>query len=452
MFGKFLLRIALAAVPFAVAVSCDGSGNEPVVNPEITISGNGTLEVSSQGETVTLDFSVDNPVEGGTVDCKTGAEWIRCVSIDPNAGEAVIEIDENMYDTERRADVVLSYLYDNAGNSGAVADTVSVLQRGVEVPYDRIFEATYFSGEYFGDMYGNDGETNYAIIFSDAPGSGQNLSAGGTYYQLDIFSSEPSDLGNILLPEGEYRLGPAGETEEMTFTSDYSYWFKVNGDGSGYEIPYRYFTEGVLKVSYEDGTAVFNAELVDEAGERHKLLYSGDGLISNGLIESSLEGDVDVDCSEMGVSAIYYGDFYFTNTSDWFIIMASPSGEVLQLDICTSPSNTFEDGLPAGRFVASSEEYAGYEGEFVRGYIEGMYSASWYYNEDQAGNIIGPLAPLRTGEIIISINSDGSYTINVACGDDDTPANMITAEWTGFPEFIDESFMYGSGMRNTSRR
>ena len=57
MFGKFLLRIALAAVPFAVAVSCDGSGNEPVVNPEITISGNGTLEVSSQGETVTLDFS-----------------------------------------------------------------------------------------------------------------------------------------------------------------------------------------------------------------------------------------------------------------------------------------------------------------------------------------------------------------------------------------------------------
>ena len=428
MFGKFLLRIALAAVPFAVAVSCDGSGNEPVVNPEITISGNGTLEVSSQGER------------------------IRCVSIDPNAGETVIEIDENMYDTERRADVVLSYLYDNAGNSGAVADTVSVLQRGVEVPYDHIFEATYFSGEYFGDMYGNDGETNYAIIFSDAPGSGQNLSAGGTYYQLDIFSSEPSDLGNILLPEGEYRLGPAGETAEMTFTSDYSYWFKVNGDGSGYEIPYRYFTEGVLKVSYEDGTAVYNAELVDDAGERHKLMYSGEGLISNGLIESSLEGDVDVDCSEMGVSAIYYGDFYFTNTSDWFIIMASPSGEVLQLDICTSPSNTFEDGLPAGRFVASSEEYAGYEGEFVRGYIEGMYSASWYYNEDQAGNIIGPLAPLRTGEIIISINSDGSYTINVACGDDDTPANMITAEWTGFPEFIDESFMYGSGMRNTSRR
>ena len=256
MFGKFLLRIALAAVPFAVVVSCDGSGNEPVVNPEITISGNGTLEVSSQGETVTLDFSVDNPVEGGTVDCKTGAEWIRCVSIDPNAGETVIKIDENMYDMERRADVVLSYLYDNAGNSGAVADTVSVLQRGVEVPYDHIFEATYFSGEYFGDMYGNDGETNYAIIFSDAPGSGQNLSAGGTYYQLDIFSSEPSDLGNILLPEGEYRLGPAGETAEMTFTVDYSYWFKVNGDGSGYEIPYRYFTEGVLKVSSEDGTAV----------------------------------------------------------------------------------------------------------------------------------------------------------------------------------------------------
>ena len=170
--------------------------------------------------------------------------------------------------------------------------------------------------------------------------------------------------------------------------------------------------------------------------------YGGDGLFSNGLIESSLTGDVEVDCSGMAVEAIFYGDYYMNLTTDWYIVMASPSGEVLKLDICAEEGGSIADGLPSGVFTASTAEFGANEGEFVPGYVDGAYQSCWYYNEDDRGNITDPLAPLMSGEIEITSNADGTYTIKVDCGDDASAPNRITAHWTGTPSYSDESFLF----------
>ena len=424
----------------ALLAACNGTAEGPSSDSDFQILNGNPVEVSPEGGSLVLEYRTALPA-GGYIEAESEATWITYADFSPTAMTATFEIEQNIDPCSRRADIILTYIYATEAGTDSASDTISVLQSGVEVPYDYIFEATYFTGEYYGNLYGNDGEINYSLILADAPGSGQNLTPGGIYYLLDIFSTEPANLDAMTLPAGTYTLGEPGETAYMTFTPDYTYWFKVNSEGSGYDVPYTTFVSGTLEVSYQDGVCTYDADLTDNIGKRHKLTYRGDGIYRNGLIESTLEGDVDVNTEGMGASAIYYGDYYMNGTTDWFIIMANPDGEVLQLDICTQPGQTFEDGLPSGSFTASTLEFGADAGEFVPGYVEGNCQATWYYNENQDGMITDPIAPLKSGRIDITRNADGTYTIKVNCGDDAYPANTVRTEWTGKPVFSDESWL-----------
>ena len=430
----------LSVFALLAAVSCERPGEETAFTPEITILNDNPIIVPDEGGGMTISCRVTGGEGGGEISAAISADWISYLSVDYDSMEVFFEIEENASTESRNAEIAI--LYTSVAGKWQAGDTVSVVQEGMPENFDYVFEAEYFTGEYFGIQYGNNGEANYSMILADAPGSGQNLTPGGVYYVFDFFSTEPLDMNGIKLPEGTYSFGAAGETASMTFTPEYSYWFKVNGNGTGYEIPVSYFTGGTVAVSYEGDKCDIEAELVDGDGKTHKVSYGGDGLFSNGLIESSLTGDVEVDCSGMAVEAIFYGDYYMNLTTDWYIVMASPSGEVLQLDICAEEGGSIADGLPSGVFTASTAEFGANEGEFVPGYVDGAYQSCWYYNEDDRGNITDPLAPLMSGEIEITSNADGTYTIKVDCGDDASAPNRITAHWTGTPSYSDESFLF----------
>lgn len=184
-------------------------------NCSISILDRDPVKVSGEGRKIVLDYIVDFPVEDGYVDARSFGDWISFTTFNPVTMEAIFEIEKNTDTVARSSDIILSYIYD-AGTS-SVSDTVSILQSGAEEPYDCIFEATYFIGEYFGGQYGNNGEINYSLILADAT-------------------------------------------------------------GSGYEVQYTTFTSGTITVSYENGACKHEADLVDNSGRKHWLTYSGSGI------------------------------------------------------------------------------------------------------------------------------------------------------------------------------
>lgn len=434
-----MLRKMLPVFVLLTLASCERPQDDTVLTPCLKITGTDPAVVSAEGGELTIGYELTDG-DGGEISARSTADWIEYLSSDTESSQVYFNVMENLSAGQRTAEIVVEYAFE----TGKTADTVAVLQEGTPEHFDHVFEAEYFTGEYFGQQYGNGGETNYFVTLADAPGTGQNLSPGGTYYLLDIFSTEPSEMSAIMIPEGTYTCGMPGETASMTFTPDYSYWMKVDGSGTGYEVRTTFFTEGSVDISYEDGSCRIDARLVDENGKTHRLSYGGEALCSNGLVESSLTGDIEVDCEGMAVEAIFYGDYYMNLTTDWYIVMASAGGEVLQLDICSAEGGKMSDGLPTGTFTASTSEYGANEGEFVPGYIEGSYQSCWYYNENAQGHITDPLAPLMSGEITISENADGTHTISIDCSDDASPAHRITAEWTGVPSYSDESFAFST--------
>ena len=83
--------------------------------------------------------------------------------------------------------------------------------------------------------------------------------AGGTYYQLDLYSveGELDGEGNIVVAPGTYVLDPASTMAEWSICAAYSYYFVVNADGTAYEVPKTAFAEATLVVT--DTNAILTA-------------------------------------------------------------------------------------------------------------------------------------------------------------------------------------------------
>ncbi len=91
-----------------------------------------------------------------------------------------------------------------------------------ESDYDFEFEAAYFSGTYFGNIYGQNGEHCFDAYLMDKPMDGDYFAAGTTAYLFDIFTTAPGDSKNPRPAPGVYTLGELYATVSMTFTPDLS--------------------------------------------------------------------------------------------------------------------------------------------------------------------------------------------------------------------------------------
>ena len=142
------------------------------------------------------------------------------------------------------------------------------------VEYDVTLEASVFSGEYYGQKFGNNMEYNYVVELSDLEFVDGLPQENSHYYTFDIFSNEgAADPENIKLPAGTYTLGVLGETAAGTFTPISFYLDNTEGGGM-----FR-FESGKIVVSYDGDNIVVDATLVDDAGYSHHVTYTGPCII-----------------------------------------------------------------------------------------------------------------------------------------------------------------------------
>lgn len=136
---------------------------------------------------------------------------------------------------------------------------------------DITFVADDCHADYYGDQFSVGGEQNYYVILSDLGFDAEGYAyEGGHYYILDIFSDvAPTDLSNIVIPEGTYTLGESGLTEAGTFTSDYSSYLDY------VEMMEYPFAAGEVVVTHEGSNTKFECVIVDVTGRTHTVTYSG---------------------------------------------------------------------------------------------------------------------------------------------------------------------------------
>ena len=117
---KTVLLIAAAA---ALLISgCKDSGNDSISNaPELSLVTPGDVQVSADGEDITLAYTVANPAEDGTVSASCEADWITALSTD-TPDEVSFTVSPNEDSEVRKAELVITYLY----NSSVDKDTLAV--------------------------------------------------------------------------------------------------------------------------------------------------------------------------------------------------------------------------------------------------------------------------------------------------------------------------------------
>ena len=139
---------------------------------------------------------------------------------------------------------------------------------------DITFTADDCYADYYGTQFSVGGEQNYYVILSDLGFDAEGYAQiGGHYYTLDFFSDvAPSDMSNIVMPEGTYTLGASGSTDAGTFTSDYSDYTDYTDYVEMMQYP---FAAGEVVVSHEGNNTVFECVIVDVVGRTHTVTYNG---------------------------------------------------------------------------------------------------------------------------------------------------------------------------------
>lgn len=152
---------------------------------------------------------------------------------------------------------------------------------------------------------------------------------------------------------------------------------------------------------------------------------------------STLESDYTLDLTGTDASATYYGDWYVNGGGNWQISIYPPlgvtGGDGIIIDINTERLG-YEAGIPSGTYTAGADDYpesaAPEVGEYRRGYLKnGKPIGTAYLGNLDGMRNPGEMAPATEGDLVISANGDGSYTLKFSFLDD--KGHTWDGEWTG---------------------
>ena len=389
------------------------------------------VEVSSDGGTVKVPYTLTDPIAGAELKVNSEADWID--GYDMSLPDTVcFVVDKWDVKTEgREASLSVEYVLES---QVLASEGLEVVQLKDE--YDHICTASYAYGTYYGERFSmTSGSYNYYTWLSDTgTNESQAREPGGTYYIFDIYASSGAESSGAAAPEGTYTLGKPGETYPGTFTP-VSYWYRMDPEGIYYEEGGVNFTEGTLTITVGADGFAYEAFLVDTNGEDHHFTFSGDVSLTDlsaGNNSSTLGDDHEADLSSAVCEAWNYGDMYGLSSAVWMINLYNPDkcGDYFQLQLFAGLDVSSEKGFPVGVYSASSDWSVN---TFFRGvYNNGFLNGSWWYDAEN-GNAGSLMAPLYNGKIEISDNGDGTFTIDIECTDDLKQSNAITASWTGTP-------------------
>lgn len=249
------------SVPAEVTVRQAPASEEPGDGP--SVEADPVPEIPAAGGSVTITYSIVNPVEGGKVSASSEAEWLTDF-VSGEEGSVSFNAGANDGET-REAAVVLTYEWAD----GKVETEVPVSQAaGTSGQYDHEYVMEYVHLASFGNI-GNNGEADYALYISDEPFvDGMPKPNSTSYFSLDVWTPAVTD-DSELPPAGEYPMGEYGATEAMTMGMDYTQAMLQDLQNI------FSFVDGLLTIGYEGDDMDVDVVLTAEDGTTFHAVYSG---------------------------------------------------------------------------------------------------------------------------------------------------------------------------------
>ncbi|MGN1233214.1 MAG: BACON domain-containing protein [Candidatus Cryptobacteroides sp.] len=250
--------------------------------PEFEIVSPAEYDFLSKSNSGSIEFSIDSPADGATVNAETDSDWIVLGKV----GESSVPFTTtaNTDDYEREGEIALKYSWEDS----EIVKTVTVRQASGSIS----FEALKMDGYYYGPT--TDGMQSFRFYLSDK-GFDENGYAydGGTYFDVLLFTDkEPEDLYDLSIPEGEFTF--VAEAERFTasqFTTDRGYIRNFN-DETQYDA--AKYESGKLSISKNATGFKVKLDLRFADGRKATAIYDGNCPIENlSGIKPYLKEDMD---------------------------------------------------------------------------------------------------------------------------------------------------------------
>ena len=412
-------RFLLAILPaIALLSACDKSNTGTTIQFDTP----GNLQISYEGTTDSVFYTITNPVEGGELHPSASDGWITGydTSVD---GILYFTVEENPTQELRSTILTLSYIYDG----GEASAQLNIIQDASRVT---VFEATYAHGSYYGDQYSTPGMRYYTWL-AENPAQGNTLGAGKNYC-LDLYCEEPADKSRIAAAPGTYTMSSSHEAGTMGMECRLV-------EGEGWDAVVTYFASGTLIIAEEGDGYSYKGEFTDSLGNVHRISYTGPVSLYDATnpYMSTLTEDYDLQLDGASMDSYYFGTFYNDATNNWTgtIAPASGNGDAFQIDLCAPLASDFEAGFPTGTFTINETMGANTSIAGFQDPNSGTSIGTWYY--EMVNKAMGTrVAPIVSGTL--TIGKEGTaYTLTLD-GQDDA-GNKITASWSGTINSMDMS-------------
>ena len=422
------LLFAIAALSF---MACEPQQITPNDEPAFEITSAKSVEVGVDGGVFPITY---NLTEGDYTSVSAIADDTEMI-IDINTNTAsviLVSVAPNNNTYNRSARIRVKY--------GDKAEFVEVHQAGSsgkeEGEYDVVeIKANQLIGNYYGERL-QAGLGHYWIILSENGIVDGALAPNAEFFRLDLLGPLAQNEENIRIPDGTYLLG--NSYTEFTMpdigSTDYVY---TDAEGESWSVPFSSATLVVRGSSFELTARIETKEFhVSFDGE-----YNITANIVNNYI-STLKEDYVIDLSNCTGTLKSFGDYWQCGYCNWQIEFVCNDGlkygTYLVLDFLTDSKLSGASGVEGTYrdtgFSAQDSTmpaFASYtfipgiqisdDGVFMMGSIVQVYKDG--IGIDQAS--------LYEGEMVISKNSNGTYTIVVDALDDAPKQNRVTLNWTG---------------------
>ena len=328
--------------------------------------------------------------------------------------------------------VTLTVVIEGVEHTVTYTGGTAVVDCRIPAGEDKEFVAEQAMAYYRGDYYNPGVTDNFCLMFSDIGWDEEYFELpNGAYYIFDIYTDIID--GELALPYGTYTIDLNSTMAPFTIDTAYSIYYLLDEEAWDY-VEEEYFADGTITISAEGITA----ELLTESGAVHTITYEGivDNIID--YSEDSEGGDdiystlwEDYRCNLDGcyMSYEYYGDWYEVGYDNWMVYIWPESnyGDALQLELISNTCGALEI---SGEYTIANtlDSFTAYPGWANGTYMEG----SWYFNGDLEIGYIETYAPLKSGNLTISNNGDGTFNLELDAYDD--AYNNITATWTGIDQ------------------
>ena len=257
---------ALFAAMAMLFVACEPAVEEPTPSSQqIKLTTDAAVSVNSGSVMGFIKYEIVEAVAGAEVKAEADVDWIGNFDLS-SEGKIGYTVQANP-NAEPRVGVV-TVSYDKS------SFTVTITQKLSEAPTNEQITAAYLQGKYYGVQQGL---YNYYLAFSDLGlDSNDKYSVPNAhYYFVDLYLDvEPTDMTNIVVPNGVYEFDITNSGFANTFTDSFS-WYQINNE-QGYALPEDQIHFEVGKLTVEDGKVTLEVRMqINYMQKTHVVTYEG---------------------------------------------------------------------------------------------------------------------------------------------------------------------------------